>query len=140
MNRKNVTRLLTDDDAVSPVIAVILMVAITVVLAAVIGTFVLGVGGKQSTAPQVSLSFEYDSAAGTVSVVHDGGSELDPATLSVKESGSSDDISVNAGGGVLSSSDVVASGNYESGETIKVVWRDPESKDSTVLAESKAPT
>ena len=33
-----------DDDAVSPVIGVILMVAITVILAAVIGTFVLGLG------------------------------------------------------------------------------------------------
>jgi len=31
-----------DDRAVSPVIGVILMVAITVILAAVIGTFVLG--------------------------------------------------------------------------------------------------
>jgi flagellin-like protein len=33
-----------DDDAVSPVIGVILMVAITVILAAVIATFVLGLG------------------------------------------------------------------------------------------------
>jgi flagellin-like protein len=33
-----------DDRAVSPVIGVILMVAITVILAAVIGTFVLGLG------------------------------------------------------------------------------------------------
>ena len=32
------------DRAVSPVIGVILMVAITVILAAVIGTFVLGLG------------------------------------------------------------------------------------------------
>ncbi|MEF8869094.1 MAG: type IV pilin N-terminal domain-containing protein, partial [Haloarculaceae archaeon] len=49
-------RLLTDDDAVSPVIGVILMVAITVILAAVIGTFVLGLGDQvQSTAPQASF-------------------------------------------------------------------------------------
>jgi flagellin-like protein len=40
----NFKQLFTDDeDAVSPVIGVILMVAITVILAAVIGTFVLGV-------------------------------------------------------------------------------------------------
>ncbi|WP_338071862.1 type IV pilin N-terminal domain-containing protein [Halorutilus salinus] len=37
-----------DDSAVSPVIGVILMVAITVILAAVIGTFVLGLGEKRS--------------------------------------------------------------------------------------------
>ncbi|MCY4732257.1 type IV pilin N-terminal domain-containing protein [Natronomonas gomsonensis] len=43
-----------DDDnrAVSPVIGVILMVAITVILAAVIGTFVLGLGDQvQQTSP-----------------------------------------------------------------------------------------
>jgi len=40
----NLKTLLADDDAVSPVIGVILMVAITVILAAVIGTFVLGLG------------------------------------------------------------------------------------------------
>jgi len=40
----NLKALLADDDAVSPVIGVILMVAITVILAAVIGTFVLGLG------------------------------------------------------------------------------------------------
>ncbi|MDX1747991.1 MAG: type IV pilin N-terminal domain-containing protein, partial [Halobacteriales archaeon] len=40
----NIKQLFTDDDAVSPVIGVILMVAITVILAAVIGAFVLGIG------------------------------------------------------------------------------------------------
>ena len=37
-------KLLSEDDAVSPVIGVILMVAITVILAAVIASFVLGLG------------------------------------------------------------------------------------------------
>jgi len=46
---------------VSPVIGVILMVAITVILAAVIGTFVLGLGEQvQDTSPQASFSFEYE--------------------------------------------------------------------------------
>ena len=39
-------QLIGDDDAVSPVIGVILMVAITVILAAVIGTFVHGLGDQ----------------------------------------------------------------------------------------------
>ncbi|MFC7212451.1 type IV pilin [Natronoarchaeum sp. GCM10025321] len=44
----------TDDDerAVSPVIGVILMVAITVILAAVIGAFVIGIGDDQQEVPQ----------------------------------------------------------------------------------------
>jgi len=39
-------KLFNDDDAVSPVIGVILMVAITVILAAVIASFVLGLGDQ----------------------------------------------------------------------------------------------
>ncbi len=42
----NFKHLLAEDDAVSPVIGVILMVAITVILAAVIATFVLGLGDQ----------------------------------------------------------------------------------------------
>lgn len=38
-------RFVRSDDAVSPVIGIILMVAVTVILAAVIGTFVLNLGG-----------------------------------------------------------------------------------------------
>ena len=69
-------QLLADDDAVSPVIGVILMVAITVILAAVIGTFVLGLGDQvQTTAPNAQMSF---SASGdNVTVSHDGGDTLD---------------------------------------------------------------
>jgi len=52
-----------DDSAVSPVIGVILMVAITVILAAVIGTFVLGLGDSLQQAPQATLNAEDASAA-----------------------------------------------------------------------------
>jgi flagellin-like protein len=49
------------DRAVSPVIGVILMVAITVILAAVIGTFVLNLSNQTGdTAPQVSFSISDD--------------------------------------------------------------------------------
>ncbi|QCC52956.1 type IV pilin [Halapricum salinum] len=52
----------TDDDAVSPVIGVILMVAITVILAAVIASFVLGLGQSTgNTAPSITFSEDYDS-------------------------------------------------------------------------------
>ena len=58
-NRKFLTR----DEAVSPVIAVILMVAITVVLAATVYVWVSGFGA-QSGNPQKSVSL---SSAGTLS-------------------------------------------------------------------------
>lgn len=51
-----------NDRAVSPVIGVILMVAITVILAAVIGTFVLGLGGDIASTPNNQLSLNADSS------------------------------------------------------------------------------
>lgn len=68
------------DRAVSPVIGVILMVAITVILAAVIGTFVLGLGQDVSnTAPQASISMEAVNNT-SVAVYHEGGDTLDNST------------------------------------------------------------
>jgi flagellin-like protein len=54
--------LLTDDDAVSPVIGVILMVAITVILAAVIAAFVLGLGDTNDVAPNTSFEYDFDAS------------------------------------------------------------------------------
>jgi len=47
-----------DERAVSPVIGVILMVAITVILAAVIAAFVLDLGQGQSANPQAGITSE----------------------------------------------------------------------------------
>ncbi|MFQ3319125.1 MAG: flagellin-like protein [Natronomonas sp.] len=74
--------LLNDDDAVSPVIGVILMVAITVILAAVIGTFVLGLGDQvQETSPNAQWNWGEDGD--DLSLTHEGGDSIDPTTLSV---------------------------------------------------------
>jgi len=45
-------------DAVSPAVGVILMVAITVILAAVIGTFVLGLGDQVEQESQAGVNIE----------------------------------------------------------------------------------
>lgn len=68
-----------DEEAVSPVIGVILMVAITVILAAVIAAFVFGMGGNLSEAPpSVSLVAASNSATSTPDLVikHVGGEAL----------------------------------------------------------------
>lgn len=96
MNFKN---LIADDDAVSPVIGVILMVAITVILAAVIGTFVLGLGDQvQSTAPNAQLSTSQETVTitdadsndedlKTVDITHQGGDTLDEERIDVTVNG-----------------------------------------------------
>ena len=79
-------QLFADDDAVSPVIGVILMVAITVILAAVIASFVLGLGDQQETAPNASFDFNYDEANGDLTVTKSGGDQLDGSNLYVRGS------------------------------------------------------
>ena len=82
------------DRGVSPVIGVILMVAITVILAAVIGTFVLDIGANiDEPAPTADLEIEdakhnYDDTAVTetqdlVKIVHQGGDTLDGESLKI---------------------------------------------------------
>jgi len=87
--------LIDDERAVSPVIGVILMVAITVILAAVIGTFVLGLGDQlQDTSPQVSFGFDYndpDSGTDTLEVTHESGDSVAASQLSVVVSGAVDE-------------------------------------------------
>ena len=65
------------DRGVSPVIGVILMVAVTVVLAAVVGTFVLDLGQTAGQgAPSASLRVTADAATDNLTVAHTGGDGL----------------------------------------------------------------
>ena len=78
----------TDDRAVSPVIGVILMVAITVILAAVIGTFVLGLGdslGDSQPSAQLGVSIDAPAggSAGNITLEHSGGDSIDSDSLTV---------------------------------------------------------
>lgn len=57
------------EDAVSPVIATILMVAITVVLAAVLYVMVLGFGGTQQTTPVATYSKTTISSGQRITIV-----------------------------------------------------------------------
>ncbi|ACL17695.1 type IV pilin [Methanosphaerula palustris] len=63
-----------NEDAVSPVIGVILMVAVTVILAAVIAAFVFGMSGNISKAHVVAATGQVDST-GNVAVTYQGGQD-----------------------------------------------------------------
>jgi len=74
--------LFTEERAVSPVIGVILMVAITVILAAVIGTFVLGLGDSiGETTPSASYDWDQDGTD-SVTLTHVSGQSIDAARVS----------------------------------------------------------
>jgi flagellin-like protein len=69
-------KLLDDDDAVSPVIGVILMVAITVILAAVIASFVLGLGPSGGDQPTASFGFDYTNSTNALKITHEQGDQI----------------------------------------------------------------
>ncbi len=89
-----ITQLFEEDDAVSPVIGVILMVAITVILAAVIGAFVLDIGNQQEQTPQTTISFENQENNATpeaIVIKHTGGDELNMDEVYLTADGSKSD-------------------------------------------------
>ncbi len=138
-----------DDRAVSPVIGVILMVAITVILAAVIGTFVLGLGDQvQSTTPQASFGFETNNDT-SISVTHETGDTIKAGDLSIAGAVSAD--FTDSGTGLSADDDVTAgttvyvgdsdngghigsSGfSYSDGDVIRVIYNNPDSDSSSTL-------
>jgi len=95
----NIKDLFTEDRGVSPVIGVILMVAITVILAAVIGAFVLGLGDQASTtAPQASINVDsVDAGEDEIVLRHTGGDtiEWDETRLLIENASTDDEIRWN---------------------------------------------
>lgn len=149
-----------DDRAVSPVIGVILMVAITVILAAVIGTFVLGLGGQvQNTTPQASFGWDTTGNSGTVTAVtvtHQTGDSIPVNAVSISStqniaqnasttSGSSSqawsDVGSPSSGDITAgaSATVYDTGSGLNGATIRVVYNSPDSDSSSTLSTFEVP-
>lgn len=125
-------QLLNEDRAVSPVIGVILMVAITVILAAVIGTFVLGLGsGLQSSAPQATFeanTTDVSASGSNVKITHSTGDSLENTTLSFKGV----DAVVSDFQGTVSAGDTAVVTASE-GSTVRIVWTSDQGDNSATL-------
>ena len=155
-------QMLQDEGAVSPVIGVILMVAVTVVLGAVIGAFVFGIGDKLGEpAPNAQLNFDYDADGNSLDIVHDGGDSITPDnTGSLAVSGSdiaSDGSNLNwapsgstasnnnngyvldSGVSLTSGDDIVTVASVDSGHTVDLQWVSNGGDQSTTLGEFEAP-
>lgn len=149
-----VRNLATDDEAVSSVIAVVLMVALTIVLAASVGVFVLGIGEQatdQVDTPTTKFVTEYTNASGfndTLTITVEGGSTVEPENLEVIvegttlwKAGSADSSNVAENtnsdwSGTVKGGDSLIleedGGNaFDGGDRLMIVWRGEES--STVL-------
>jgi len=123
MELKNLLSDSDDSRAVSPVIGVILMVAITVILAAVIGTFVLGLGDQVESAPQASITFSGDASSG-VTIQHRGGDQLSRDEIELRGAGYTGGGSVLGGSSIFAAGDSVTipSGEVVSGQEISIVY------------------
>jgi flagellin-like protein len=151
-----IKQLIHDDDAVSPVIGVILMVAITVILAAVIATFVLGLGDQvSSTAPQASFSFDWNGGSGgadTLNITHDGGDSIEADNLYARgQYGSNSpsgpgsvseafvDLSGVSGGDTVSAGITVKLPDIGSDGNVRVIWEDASAENSATLSDWEGP-
>jgi flagellin-like protein len=121
--KQKIKAILDDDRGVSPVIGVILMVAITVILAAVIGTFVLGLGDSLQQAPQSQISVASDST-NSLNISHNGGDPLPQSEILINVDGN--DNTSDFYGNVSGSDDVFNVGESmytkspEFGDTVTV--------------------
>jgi flagellin-like protein len=141
----NIKRLFKNDDAVSPVIGVILMVAITVILAAVIASFVLGLGNQQETAPNVSFEFNFqeESSANYLEVTKSGGDAVDGSNLYMRGSNppstvsqSNDIASQTTSGGNPDSISGWTSGEIGAGQGFNVTSGVPTDYEITLVYET----
>ncbi|EMA21745.1 type IV pilin [Haloarcula marismortui] len=151
----DIKQLIHDDDAVSPVIGVILMVAITVILAAVIASFVLGLGDQaQQATPQASFSWDYEQddpshTTGNVTITHDGGDSIEAQQLYIR--GDFDDSSNTTAGswGSYKTSSVSGASDVSAGQSIspgvgdqydlRVIYEPQEGDTSATLAQDTGP-
>lgn len=112
-----------EDAGVSPVIGVILMVAVTLVLAAVISVALLGATDRVGDpVPTATFDMEYDS--GTVTLEHESGASIDKSSLSVLVGGDEVDENVTYSD---TDSDSITVGNTmefaaNSGDEVKLLF------------------
>lgn len=127
---KSPSKICTEERAVSPVVGVALLIAIAVILAAVVGSVVLGLGTSGAEAPQASLSFE--NSTDEVTISHNGGDSLSEDNIVVRGDNvtgtfTPTDGQLNAG----ETTNVPMSPNASG--TVSVVWQDPESNEEIVI-------
>jgi FlaG/FlaF family flagellin (archaellin) len=154
--------LFSDDDAVSPVIGVVLMVGITVTMAAVIGVFVLGASTATSP-PDAQMRYVAEEGATDgwgndpneqFVIEHDGGEDIDLDRVEVQYAGT--DVSSGTlswlnsnppGGGEwrpgemwkLADPNPGSGGDFASDQQVLVLWTTPDGSSSQILANGDLP-
>lgn len=125
-------------------IGVILMVAITVILAAVIATFVMNMGPEQSSPANANWDVTNDTsgtpwvwelahegggaAAASEYVVSIDGTDYDLSGHGVSEFTAGDSMTIGDG-----SADITGEGNVTTIDEMQLIWEDPEGDQSQII-------
>jgi len=151
--------LLREDDAVSSVLGVVLMVAVTIILAAVVGTFVLGIG-SDLTDESPSTSWDYSmnvndpaSTNSTVLVVHGGGDAVERSQVEVVIDGTTayEDGTLGASYAIhngqewndrVTAADRLGlddghSGEIQSGDMLQIIWTSESGERAAIIGERR---
>jgi len=116
---KKIWKMKKSKEAVSPVIATILMVAITVVLAAVLYVMVMGFGSNPDSNPTMSLSKSPSGAANEEKVlIADVSDPISNSSLKIS-------LVINGAAYTLTGGAGAWTGSLPTGVTVKVVSLDP---------------
>lgn len=144
----------SDDSAVSPVVGVILMVAITVLLAATVATFFLDLGsaGLGESAPQAAFTFDYDAGSpDSLAIEHRSGDPVRAGDLYIAVGGASTANGqhgfTSLGGAPAAGSEITAGSRVTfsrgsldlSDATVTLNWKPPDRDQSIRLARWEAP-
>lgn len=134
--------LTAEDRGVTPVVGIVLVVALAVVLAGLIGQYVFGLDivGSQESGPQVSFETEYDDIEQNLTIRHNGGDKLEnpqeTLTVSVTDNSNTDftegnDVHIPAAD--MTSNDAIVVENVSSDAEVLVVWQSSTTDDSYVI-------
>ena len=110
------------DDAVSPVIGVMIMLTVTIVIAAVLAAFAGGFADTNLAAPSADLTAEFTGSGDHIRLclLHSGGDALNPADIRVSAYVRTSDSS----GSPLRIAELTAESLWKAGDSILVTEKD----------------
>jgi|APHM01.1.fsa_nt_gi archaeal flagellin N-terminal-like domain len=131
----NIKAFLFDDDrGVSPVIGVILMVAITVILAAVIAAFVLDLGDTSEPAPNIAADYDFDGTDVTITI-ESVSEEIPLSDVNITDGGSFDSVS---GSSVVTAGDTASVTDVSANDEINIIF-EPDDGSSSIISSFTVP-
>ncbi len=127
-----------DEAGAVPVVGVVLLIAITIVVAAVLAPVVIQLGSDTAeggTAPQARFAFDYDASSNTLTVTHDGGETVDRSRVEFGDDGDGTNVVSGFPDAEITVGDEAVVGGVEAGTKVWVFWNDPEEDRTLPLAD-----